>query len=495
MSNNAPRKKKANAKGATKKQSLLRSLPSVSHLLEHEEVRSWLESLPRTSVVTSVQAAVHATRRAILAGEQTEPIAIEELVELAEEELMERSTPSLRPVINATGIVLHTGLGRAPLCDAAIEAIVEAAAGYCSLEYDLKTGARGRRTDHIEELLTTITGAEAATVVNNNAAATLLILHTFAQGKQVIVSRGQLIEIGGSFRLPDIMGASGAILREVGTTNRTRLSDFQGAIDDQTAMLFRAHPSNYRVIGFTEDVEMDALAELAHKHKLIAVDDLGSGALFDLSRYGLPEEPSVERSLSGGADLVCFSGDKLLGGPQCGIIVGRPNLIEQIDTSPLMRTYRVDKMTLLALDATLRCYLDPEHAAQNVPTLSMLRATTEELAVLATRLSELLKAALPSEQFYVGSDFGYAGGGSMPGQEIQTVVVQWRPSSASTEEMADALRDGDIPVIARVRDDTLCFDLRTLREQDFEPLVASITAAVWDEEAADASQDDVGIEE
>jgi L-seryl-tRNA(Ser) seleniumtransferase len=260
-------------------------------------------------------------------------------------------------------------------------------------------------------------------------------------------------------------------------------------------MLFRAHPSNYRVIGFTEDVEMDALAELAHKHKLIAVDDLGSGALFDLSRYGLPEEPSVERSLSGGADLVCFSGDKLLGGPQCGIIVGRPNLIEQIDTSPLMRTYRVDKMTLLALDATLRCYLDPEHAAQNVPTLSMLRATTEELAVLATRLSELLKAALPSEQFYVGSDFGYAGGGSMPGQEIQTVVVQWRPSSASTEEMADALRDGDIPVIARVRDDTLCFDLRTLREQDFEPLVASITAAVWDEEAADASQDDVGIEE
>ncbi|MEK7730826.1 MAG: L-seryl-tRNA(Sec) selenium transferase, partial [Planctomycetota bacterium] len=307
----------------TQAKDLLRSLPSVSAVLEHEEVQEWLHGLPRNTVVAAVQAAIHATREAILAGQLQEPVDLQGVLARAEVELLERSTPSLRRVINATGIVLHTGLGRAPLCDAAIEAIVEGSSGYCNLEYDLSSGERGRRGSHIAAHLTSITGAEAAAVVNNNAAATFLILATFAAGKEAIVSRGQLVEIGGSFRLPDIMRASGAVLREVGTTNRTRASDYEKAINDRTAMLLRVHTSNYRIVGFTEDVPIEAMASLAHRYGLVAVDDLGSGVLFDLVPLGLPEEPSAAASLTAGADLVCFSGDKLLGGPQCGLIVGK----------------------------------------------------------------------------------------------------------------------------------------------------------------------------
>ncbi len=465
-----------------KTQELLRSIPSVSAMLEQKEVQEWLHGVPRASVVASVQAAVDAARTAILEGKIREPVDPQDLLARAEQELLDRSTPSLRPVINATGIVLHTGLGRAPLGEAVVEAIAESASGYCSLEYDLHTGRRGRRNAHVAELLASVTGAEAATVVNNNAAATLLILRTFAEGREVVVSRGQLIEIGGSFRLPDIMRASGASLCEVGTTNRTRISDYEGAISENTAMLLRAHPSNYRIVGFTEDVPIEAIATLAHRHDLIAVDDLGSGALVDLTPYGLPDEPSVRRSLDGGADLVCFSGDKLLGGPQAGLIVGKRSLIEQLDAGPLMRTYRVDKMTLIALEATLRCHLDPDHAVANVPALAMLSTSTDELAKRARILNEQLEEALPEEQFYVCSDVGYAGGGSMPGVELQTVVVQWRPSQAPTETMATALRDVDVPVIVRIRDDAICFDLRTIREAEFEALVGAVSAAVWDQQ-------------
>lgn len=461
---------------------LLRSLPSVSTLLEHEEVREWLNGLPRASVVSAVQTAVTEAREAIISGQLSEPVDAQELLARAEQQLLEQSVPSLRRVINATGIILHTGLGRAPLSDAAVEALVDGASGYCSLEYELQTGKRGRRTTHVADLLTLITGAEGATVVNNNAAATLLILRTFAAGREVIVSRGQLIEIGGSFRLPDIMRASGATLREVGTTNRTRISDYEEAINDRTAMLLRAHPSNFRVVGFTEEVAIDAMADLAHRFNLIAVDDLGSGALLDLSEYGLPEEPCVRDSLAGGADLACFSGDKLLGGPQCGVIVGREDLIDQLNGNPLMRTYRIGKLTLLALEATLRAYLDPDDAFSQVPTLAMLSAPTEGLADRAGKLSEQLKEALPDEDFFVCSDVSFAGGGTLPTCELETVVVQWRPARTSAESMAAALREADVPVIARIRDDAICFDLRTLREPDFEILIASVSAAEWEEE-------------
>lgn len=467
---------------------LLQSLPSVSALLERDEVREWLHGAGRASVVAAIQAAIDSARRAILEGEVRDPVDPKDLLVRAELELLERSISSLRRIINATGIVLHTGLGRAPLCDAAIEAVVEGAGGYCSLEYDLDTGKRGRRNTHVVDHLVSVTGAEAATVVNNNAAATLLILKTFAAGKEVVVSRGQLIEIGGSYRLPDIMHASGASLREVGTTNRTRISDYEQAINDNTAMLMHVHPSNYRIVGFTEEVPIEAIAPLAHRYHLIAVDDLGSGALFDLTRYGLPEEPCVRASLAAGADLVCFSGDKLLGGPQCGVIVGKRSLIEQLESNPLLRTYRVGKLTLLALEATLRAYIDPAEAVTRIPTLAMLRASTDELATKAQKLCGLLESAMPDEHFYVCSDVGFAGGGAMPARELPTIVIQWRPKGAGAEAMAEALRRADSPVIVRIRDDAICFDLRTLYESDFETLVANVCAAVWNGDAGPGSE-------
>lgn len=466
---------------------LLRSIPSVSALLEHEEVVEWRYGVTRSTVVVALQAAVDAVRADILSGRRSEPVDVQDLLAYAEQEIVKRSTPSLRRVINATGIVLHTGLGRAPLCEAAADAIVECASGYCNLEYDLETGARGRRHSHVTELLTSLTGGEAALVVNNNAAATLLILNTLAEGREVIVSRGQLVEIGGSYRLPDIMNASGATLREVGTTNRTRLSDYESAITGNTAALMRVHTSNYRIVGFTESVEIDALADLAHRYDLAAIDDLGSGALFDLRSFGLPDEPNARDSLAAGADLVCFSGDKLLGGPQCGIILGRRSLVERLESSPFMRTYRVDKMTLLALEATLRCYQDPEEATARVTTLAMLSLSTEELAARAGDLSRRLEKALPGEHFYVCSDVGFVGGGSMPGQERETVVVQWRPVDATVDDMIAALRNADVPVVARIRDDAICFDLRTVQEADFDALVASVSSTLWDDLSEEVS--------
>lgn len=454
---------------------LLRALPSVSALLEHPDVQQWLSGLPRMSVVSALQSTIEGVRSEILGERQSAPLAIEELLALAEDELTRRSMPSLRRVINATGIVLHTGLGRAPLSDEAMEAINECASGYCNLEYDLESGERGKRQAHVAELLAAVTGAEAATVVNNNAAATLLILQTFAAGREVLVSRGQLIEIGGSYRLPDILSASGATLREVGTTNRTRLKDYEDGINDQTAMLLRVHPSNYRVVGFTAEVAIEHLAALAHRFHLLAVDDLGSGALVDLTSLGLPKEPCAKESLAAGADLVCFSGDKLLGGPQSGIILGKKRLIEQIESNALMRTYRVDKLTLAALEATVRSYLDPDEAVRSVPALRMLTVSTAELADRARELCERLQAGLPDEHFYVCSDVGFAGGGSLPGEEVPTVVVQWRPARSSATSVAAGLRRAEVPVIVRIRDEAICFDLRTVREADLEDMVGSVT--------------------
>jgi len=453
---------------------LLRSLPSVSTILGTDEVADWLQGLPRRLVVAAVQTAIDDARRRILDGDVDEAFSTEEILVAAEEELTRRSLPSLQPVVNATGIVLHTGLGRAPLSEVAIEAVVEGASGYCNLEFDLKTGERGRRSSHVGELLCELTGAEAATVVNNNAAATYLILRSLAVGKEVVVSRGQLIEIGGSFRLPDIFSASGAILQEVGTTNRTRIADYAQAVNEETAILMRAHPSNYRVVGFTAEVSIAELADLAHDRELIAVDDLGSGVLIDAKAHGLPGEPSVADSINGGADVVCFSGDKLLGGPQCGIIVGRERYIARIESHPLMRTYRVGKMTLLALEATLRQYRDDTEAVETVPTLSMLRRSTEALAGAAQNLAEKLRKTVSSEDFFVCTDVGFAGGGAMPGHEFETVVVQWRPNEFSVTEAAAALRAAEVPVVARIRDEAVCFDLRTLREDDFDAIADAV---------------------
>lgn len=465
--------------------SLLRAIPPVGALLEHEDVQHWLEEFPRTVVTAAVQAATESIRAAIREGRRTEAPTAEDVIAAAEVELVARAMRSLRPVINATGIVLHTGLGRAPLCAAAIDAIADGASGYCNLEFDLDSGGRGRRQDHVARRLAEITGAEAATVVNNNAAATLLILAGLAQGREVIVSRGQLVEIGGSYRLPEVMQASGAILREVGTTNRTRLADYEAAIGEETALLLRVHPSNYRVVGFTEEAPLDALVDLARRRGLTVVDDLGSGAMFDLSAIGLPREPDVGASIASGADLVCFSGDKLLGGPQCGIIVGRRKLIERLEAHPLMRACRVDKLTLLALEATLEHCYDLNDAVEHIPALSLLAADTEELAERAEALREQLGAAAPGESLMIGSDVGFAGGGALPGAEMPTVVVHWRPSSMSPQEAARRLREGDTPVVARVRDDAVCFDLRTLLPADFEAVAQALADALLEYDDAD----------
>lgn len=468
----------------------LRELPSIDALLAEEEVRGWVEVTPRALVVAALRAVVDRTRQALREGTLAEAPSAAELVATAEEELTRRAMPSLRRVINATGVVLHTGLGRAPLCDAALEAVAETACGYCNLEFDLESGGRGRRVSHVASLLREVTGAEAATVVNNNAAATLLILSALACGREVVVSRGQLIEIGGSFRLPDIMAASGAVLREVGTTNRTRIEDYRSAIGPDTALLLHVHTSNYRVVGFTEETALHEIAALAHARGLIAVDDLGSGAVFDLSAYGLPKEPCVRDSIVEGADLVCFSGDKLLGGPQCGIIAGRADLVQRLEAHPLARAVRVGKLTLAALEATLRHDLDDAEAVEHVPALAMLAANRTTLAKRAHDLSQKLEAAVPGERFTVTADTAYAGGGSLPAAAIDTMVVQWRPTFASAEAMVKLLRDADVPVIARIRADAVCFDLRTLSARDLDDLVESVSAAVLDATEEDGGTGD-----
>ena len=458
-------------------QELLRQLPSVGALLEREDVGQWIEQTSRVAVTEALRDGLEEVRRQVLAEESGAAVGVESVLLAARDLLHSREAPSLVRVVNATGVVLHTGLGRARLSPAAVEAVAEAAGAYCNLEYDLETGRRGRRQRHVVGLICRLTGAEAATVVNNNAAATLLILQTLGAGREAIVSRGQLVEIGGSYRLPDIMVASGAILREVGTTNRTRIGDYAAAVNEQTALLMRVHTSNYRVVGFTEQASIAEIAELAHGRGLVAVDDLGSGALFDLSEVGLPHEPCVADSLAAGADLVCFSGDKLLGGPQCGVICGRAELIRRIESNPLMRTYRVGKLTLLALEATLRTYVDPAQAMRRVPSLAMLTESTAALAARAEQLREKLAAALPDETFLVCSDESYAGGGSLPTLALETIVLQWRPATVSVDAAATALRKSAPPVIARVRDEAVIFDLRTVAEQEIDDVVVAAKSA------------------
>jgi L-seryl-tRNA(Ser) seleniumtransferase len=464
---------------------ILRSIPSVSALLDREEVAAWIDATSRAAVTASIQEAIDSVRAAILEGNGVE-VSPESILADAEYRLMIRAQSSLMRVINATGIVLHTGLGRAVLSDSALDAIMETSGGYTNLEYDLEHGSRGRRIDHVRRLISRLTGADSATVVNNNAAATLMILQVFGRDREVIVSRGQLVEIGGSFRLPDIFAAGGARLREVGTTNRTRISDYEKAVNDNTAVLMRVHTSNYRVVGFSEEVSICDLVALGRKYNLMTVDDLGSGALIDFSSLGLPPEPAVRDSIESGADLVCFSGDKLVGGPQAGIIAGRRDLIEQIESHPLMRTYRVDKLVLAALDATLRHY-ELGEAATRIPIIQMLTAAQDELRSRAERLLAMLQALLPEESFKVTEDTGFAGGGSMPDEHLPTWVVRWK-SSIPPNEASAALRRGHLPVVARIKDDSVIFDLRTIRPEELED-VAAVVADVLME--GDEIQDEI----
>jgi L-seryl-tRNA(Ser) seleniumtransferase len=382
--------------------------------------------------------------------------------------------PSLRPVINATGVILHTNLGRAPLAEAARRAVAQAA-GYATLEYDVETGGRGSRHDHCVALLRELTGAEEAVVVNNNAAAVVLALNTLALGGEAIVSRGELVEIGGSFRVSEIMARSGAVMREVGATNRTHLRDYQGAIGPATRVILKVHRSNFTLKGFTSEVGVDALAPVAREAGVPIVHDLGSGALVSLTRFGLPDEPTVREAVADGADVVTLSGDKLLGGPQAGILVGSAALIDRIRSNPLCRAVRCDKLTLAALEATLALYRDPEAAVREIPTLRMIAADPVDLQARAEALVAALSATGVRAQ--TRRESSTVGGGALPGATLPTTVVAIDPGEDGADGLAKRLRNGSPAVVARVRDGLLLLDPRTVEPAHDDTLASAVVRA------------------
>jgi L-seryl-tRNA(Ser) seleniumtransferase len=428
----------------------LRDLPSVDELARDER----LAGEPTALAVEAARAALARARGEIRAGHDPG-----DLGERAARELAAARRPKLRRALNATGVIVHTNLGRAPLAEAALERAVEIGSGYSNLEYDLSAGGRGSRQDHVTATLRRLTGAEGALVVNNNAAAVLLALAALAEGREVVVSRGELIEIGDGFRIPDVLARSGARLREVGTTNRTRAADYERAAGPETAVLLRVHQSNFRVVGFTEQPSLAELAAVARRHDLPLVDDLGSGVL-----VALEDEPSAKESLAAGADLVCFSGDKLLGGPQAGIVVGRGELVERLRRHPLQRALRADKLTLAALEGTLALYLDPERAEREVPVLRMLHEPLEAVRARAERLA----AAVGGE---VEETVGRVGGGALPLAELPSFAC------AVEEELAPRLRAGDPPVVAVVRDGRCLLDCRTLTDAEAAEAARALQAA------------------
>ena len=445
----------------------LRRMPSVDECLRAlpPESQNRFNRNYLTSVIRAVQDAL---RDAIAVGSESpggsREAIVQEIVRRAEDRLAS-DRPRWRPVINATGVVIHTNLGRAMLAQDAVDAISLAAQSPITLEYDLESGARGERDRMVEDDLCALTGAQAATVVNNNAAAVLLALNSLAEGREVIVSRGELIEIGGSFRIPDVMRKSGARLREVGTTNRTHLADYAGAIGPETALLLKVHPSNYRVIGFTASVPIGELCRLAGERGLEVMEDLGSGALVDLRRFGLHYEPMAKERIEAGAGLVTFSGDKLLGGPQAGIIAGRRELIEALRNNPLKRALRCDKLTLAALSATLRLYLRAADLVQSLPTLRMLTRSAQELDIVAHRAREILAGRLGAGfSIEVAPSISEIGSGAMPGGEIETRVLRITHPAHSAEALATIFRRADPAIIGRITTGAFTLDLRTIED-------------------------------
>jgi L-seryl-tRNA(Ser) seleniumtransferase len=447
----------------------LRRLPPVGTVLEHEVLVDSVQSKGRASALWAVRTALEEARSGIRLGHSlpTDPASLaRRALAILDDERM-----TLRPVINATGILLHTGLGRAPLAEEAIAAVSEATRGYCNLELDLDDGTRGRRTGVIDRLLRRLTGAAAATAVNNNAGATVLALRALAKGREVIVSRGELVEIGGSFRLPEIFEVSGAKLREVGTTNKTRFSDYQRFIGPETAAIMRVHPSNFRIVGFTESAALEDLARLAHSHGLWLIDDIGSGALGPGCPPGVVDEPTAAGGIAAGADLVLFSGDKLLGGPQCGIMIGHEEVIARIESDPLMRALRLDKMTLAALEATLRLACDSNRAVEQIPIWKMIATPLATLRVRAEKLATEFRDELGLNATVLPTD-SFIGGGSAPDQSIATMAIGVSPPfpshGDSATRWATSLRQGNPSVVARVHKGFVIFDLRTVAE-DREP--------------------------
>jgi L-seryl-tRNA(Ser) seleniumtransferase len=461
-------------------QNILRQIPAVDQLLLRPTIGGWVALTSREFVVAEIQKVLQGIRDAVRSGslEAAADINPETIEATLVDHLQGRLRSNLRTVVNATGVILHTNLGRAPMSAAAQKTLSAFSTAYTNLEYDIGTGQRSHRDKLIDDLLREIIGCESATVVNNNAAAVFLILNTLASGKEVIVSRGELVEIGGSFRIPDIMARSGAVLREVGTTNKTRIQDYRDALGLNTAMLLRVHPSNYRMLGFTERPELREMVALARERNVPIIEDIGSGCLVDLRPYGITDEPLVQDSVSAGVDLVCFSGDKLLGGPQAGIIAGRRKLVELIRKNPLMRTYRVEKLIYGALEATLGSYRF-RRAASEIPVVQMIAMTEEELAGRARAFARRLRAAAPENvEINVSAGNSVVGGGSCPECRLPTTLVAVEPSGFRPNLIESRLRLHNPPVIVRLEEDRLLIDLRTVFPDQEKILIDSMREAL-----------------
>lgn len=449
---------------------LLRSLPKVDELLQEDIIREQLGRSMRVLVVDSLREAIESYRSAIL-NDEIQALTKEEVINYSIELLNKKNSPNLRKVINATGTVVHTNLGRSPLSKDAIERVINIAENYSNLEYNIEKGSRGSRYSHIEDILIKITGAEAAMVVNNNAAAVMLTLDTLCREKEAIVSRGQLVEIGGSFRVPEVMKFSGAKLVEVGTTNRTHLYDYQDNITENTGVLLKVHTSNFKIMGFTEEVPIEELVALGNEKGIPVVEDIGSGVLIDYSKYGFVYEPTVQESIKKGIDVVTFSGDKMLGGPQAGIIVGKAKYIEKMRKNQLTRALRIDKMTLAALEGTLQHYLEETEAIKNIPTLNMLLCPKDELKKRAQKLKRKLQNKTNKFTFTIDNDYSMVGGGSMPTEKIDTYVLKVKSESYTVPQIEKALRMNDVAIIVRINNNEVILDVRTVFEKDYGIIV------------------------
>ena len=468
----------------SKKQlNLLQLLPGIDFILENAKDDPFFTNIPKSVLVRSARSVVEDLRTDILNGDKEiadENPALSLLLEKVKDSVKNIMQLNLKHTINATGIIIHTNLGRSLLPADAVENLLEIAGRYSNLEFDLSKGVRGSRYSAVEDILCEISGAEAAMVVNNNAGAVLLCLETIAHGKKVIISRGELVEIGGSFRIPDVMAKSGGILKEVGTTNRTHLRDYERAVESEsdTCLLLKVHKSNYSVVGFTADVSLKELVELGKKYKIPVMEDLGSGTFIDFSKYGLLKEPTVQESVSVGTDIVTFSGDKLLGGPQAGIIVGKKNIVDQIKQNPLTRALRIDKLTLAALESTLRLYRDPEKAIENIPTLRMLTLPLESIEkkgkLLLDMLIKLKNSNMSVKLFKL---FSRAGGGSLPLLELPSICVGIKINGMSTNAVEKYMRENTIPIIGRIEEDYFIMDVRTIKNDEL-PIVENALSKI-----------------
>ncbi len=457
---------------------LLKLLPGIDRILLYIKDDSFFSDIPRSLVIGSCRMVVEELRKAVMDKNphvMEKSLSMPGITDLIKKRIKKLLNPNLVKLVNATGVVVHTNLGRSILAPLALENIKLISGGYSNLEFDLEKGKRGLRYSAIEDILCELTGAEAAMAVNNNAGAVLLCLETIARGRKVIVSRGELVEIGGSFRIPDVMSKSGAILHEVGTTNRTHLKDYEKAIEENTGLLLKVHTSNFSVVGFTASVSLKELCALGENHSVPVMEDLGSGTFIDLSRYGMIKEPTVQESLASGADIVTFSGDKLLGGPQAGIIAGKKKYLDMIKKNPLTRALRIDKMTLAALESTLQIYRDPEKAVLQIPTLSMLTTPVEKIRAKAEKfMEELKKLNNPHLMIKLFDLPSRVGGGALPLQELPSKCVGMKIAGISVNSLEKQMRKNSPPIIGRIEEDFFIADFRTVHEDEIPIMVMAV---------------------